>query len=152
MMKVTRWNSRVPSRMLCLSKGNVLACPLAQKDWATFLHLCYYYCYLLVTNYLAIKLLVTYNFSACREYLAENYLSFPSAPCWVRHSYLKKNLQLTPYTCGSSRLFSDALSGEWSTLGKWKLVRKHYYYMLKFIVTCYYGKQSFEGFVWGIFT
>ena len=24
--------------------------------------------------------------------------------------------------------------------------------MLKFIVTCYYGKQSFEGFVRGIFT
>ena len=43
---------------------------------------------LLVTNYLAIKLLVTYNFSACREYLAENHLSFPSAPRWVRQSYL----------------------------------------------------------------
>ena len=32
------------------------------------------------------------------------------------------------------------------------LVRKHYYYVLKFIVTFYYGKQSFEGFVRGIFT
>ena len=43
-----------------------------------------YYCYLsLVTNYLAIKLLVTDNFSACRKYLAENRLSFPSAPRWV---------------------------------------------------------------------
>ena len=29
----------------------------------------------------------------------------------------------------------------------WKLVRKNYYYVLKFIVTCYYGKQYFEGFV-----
>ena len=27
------------------------------------------------------------------------------------------------------------------------LVRKHLYSVLKFIVTCYYGKQSFEGFV-----
>ena len=36
-----------------------------------------YFCYLLlVTNYLITKLSVTYNFSACREYLAENHLSF----------------------------------------------------------------------------
>ena len=60
------------------------------------------YCYLLITNYLAIKLLVTYNFSACRKYLAGNHLSFPCAPCWVRHSYLSKGLQQTTYTCGSS--------------------------------------------------
>ena len=47
-----------------------------KTDWATLLHL-YYYCYLLlVTNYLAIKLSVTDNFSACRKYLAENRLSF----------------------------------------------------------------------------
>ena len=32
------------------------------------------------------------------------------------------------------------------------LVRKLVYSVLKFIVTCYYGKQSFEGFVLGIFT
>ena len=31
-------------------------------------------------------------FSACREYLTENSLSFPSAPRWVRHSYLSKGL------------------------------------------------------------
>ena len=48
------------------------------------------------TNYLAIKLLVTYNFSACRHYLAENRLSFPSAPCWVRHSYLSKRAKIDP--------------------------------------------------------
>ena len=74
-----------------------------KKDWATLLHLCYI-CYLLsVTNYLITKLSVTDNFSACREYLAENRLSFPSAPRWVRHSYLSKGLRLIPYTCGSSR-------------------------------------------------
>ena len=37
--------------------------------------------------------------------LTENHLPFPSAPCWVRHSYLSKGLRLIPYTCGSSRLF-----------------------------------------------
>ena len=62
----------------------------------------------------------------------------------------RKELQLIPYTCGSSRLFSGAAAGECSAFGKWNLVRKHLYSVLKFIVTCYYRKQSFEGFVWGI--
>jgi len=47
-------------RITCTVKNTlliVLACPLPQKDWATLLHFCYYYHYLLVTNYLAIKLL-----------------------------------------------------------------------------------------------
>ena len=67
-----------------------------KKDWATLLHLIYF-CYLLpVTNYLTTKLSVTDNFSACREYLTENRLSFPSAPCWVRHSYLLKGLDRSP--------------------------------------------------------
>ena len=57
---------------------------------------------LLATNYLAIKQLVTDNFSTCRHYLAEYRLSFPSAPHWVRHPYLSKGLQLISYTCGSS--------------------------------------------------
>ena len=46
------------------------------------------------------------------RHLAENRLSFPSAPRWVRHSYLLKGLKLIPYTCGSSRLFSGAVAGE----------------------------------------
>ena len=63
-----------------------------KKDWATLLHLVYF-CYLLpVTNYLITQLYVNDNFSAWREYLAENCLSFPSAPRWVRHSYLSKGL------------------------------------------------------------
>ena len=57
-----------------------------KKDWATLLHLVYFYYLLLVTICLIIKLSVTDNFSACREYLAENRLSFPSAPRWVRRS------------------------------------------------------------------
>ena len=64
----------------------------------------------------------------------------------------RKELQLIPYTCGSSRLFYGAVAGEWSAFGKWNLVRKHLYSVLKFIVTCYYGKQSFEGLVRGMFT
>ena len=64
-----------------------------KKDWATLLHLIYFHCLLPVTNYLITKLCVTYNFSACREYLTENRLSFPSAPPWVRHSYLSKGLR-----------------------------------------------------------
>ena len=52
---------------------------------------------ILLSNYSA-----TYNFSTCRHYHAENHLSFPSAPSWVRHSYLSQMLKLTPYTCGSS--------------------------------------------------
>ena len=88
-----------------------------KKDWATLLHLVYF-CYLLpVTNYLITKLSVTDNFSACREYLTENRLSFPSATRWVRHSYLSKGLRLIPYTCGSSRLFSGAVAGECSAFG-----------------------------------
>ena len=83
-----------------------------KKDWDILLHLIYFYYLLPVTNYLITKLFVTYNFSACREYLAENRLSFPSAPRWVRHSYLSKELQLIPYTCGSSRKFSGAVAGE----------------------------------------
>ena len=67
-----------------------------KKDWPTLLHLIYF-CYLLpVTNYLITKLSVTDNFSACREYLTENRLPFPSAPRWVRQSYLSKEAITDP--------------------------------------------------------
>ena len=98
--------------------------------------------FILLSNYST-----TYNFSICRHYLTENYLSFPSAPRWVRHSYLSKRATIDPLYLWSSRLFSGAVAGEWSAFGKWKVVRKHLYSVLKFIVTCYYRKQSFEGFV-----
>ena len=35
---------------------------LYKKDWATLMHFCYYYRYLLITNYLAIKLLCYLQF------------------------------------------------------------------------------------------
>ena len=63
-----------------------------KKDWDTLLHLSYFIYLLLITNYLITKLSVTDYFSACREYLTENRLSFPYAPHWVRHSYLSKGL------------------------------------------------------------
>ena len=116
---------------------------------------CFTFVTITVTCSLQIILLSNYSLltiSACRHYLAENHLSFPSAPCWVQHSYLLKGLRLIPHICGSSRLFFGAIAGEWSAFGKWNLVRKHLYSVLKFIVTCYYGNQSFEGFVRGIFT
>ena len=71
-----------------------------KKDWPTLLHLVYF-CYLLpVTNYLITKLSVTYNFSACRENLTENCLSFPCDPRWVRHSYLSKDYDRSPTLVG----------------------------------------------------
>lgn len=63
-----------------------------KKYWATLLHFIYFCYLLLVTNYPITKLSVTTYFSTCREYLAGNRLSFPSAPRWVRHSYLSKGL------------------------------------------------------------
>ena len=51
------------------------------------------YLLFLVTIYLIKKLSITYYFSACRENLTVNRLSFPSAPRWVRHSYLSKGLR-----------------------------------------------------------
>src|SRR3954463_6577288 len=63
-----------------------------KKDWDTLLHFIYFCYLLLVTIYLVTKLSVTTYFSTCTEYLAENRLSFPSAPRWVRHSYLSKGL------------------------------------------------------------
>ena len=83
-----------------------------KKDWATLLNLIYFHYLLPVTNYPITKLSITYNFSACREYLTENCLSFPSAPRWVRHSYLSKGLRLIPYTYWSSKLFSGAIPGD----------------------------------------
>src|SRR3990170_5037806 len=89
-------NSRVSSRTPCSLLETVSACPLPQKDWATLLHTCHRYLYLLVTKHFATKQSVTDYFSACRNYLAEIRLSFPSAPRCDRHSYLSKGLQLNP--------------------------------------------------------
>ena len=71
-----------------------------KKDWATLMDFVYFSYLLPVTNYPTKKLSVTDNFSACREYLTENRLSFPSAPRWVRHSYLRKDYDRSPVVVG----------------------------------------------------
>ena len=65
---------------------------------------CYSLLFILSQNYLSPTILVL------AENLTENHLSFPSAPRWVRHSYLSKVLRQIPYTCGSSRSYLGACS------------------------------------------
>ena len=82
------------------------------KDWATLLHLSYFCYYLPITNYLITKLSVTDNFSAGREYLTENRLSFPSAPHWIRHSHTdRKDYDRSPILVGH-RIYTDPDNSE----------------------------------------
>ena len=71
----------------------VQAYPLVHKGLGHLDALYLLYLLLLVTIYLITKLSVTTYFRTCRENLAGNRLSFPSAPRWVRHSYLSKGLR-----------------------------------------------------------
>ena len=71
----------------------VQAYPLLHKGLVHLAAIYLLYLLLLVTIYLITKLSITYYFSACREILTENRLSFPSAPRWVQHSYLSKGLR-----------------------------------------------------------
>ena len=82
-------SSGAPSLLLEI----VQAYPLLHKGLGHLAAL--YLLSLLVTRsiYLITKLYGIYNFSACRENLTENRLSFASAPCWVRHSYLSIGLR-----------------------------------------------------------
>ena len=82
-----------------------------KKDWATLLHFIYFCYLLLVTIYPITKLSLTTYFSTCRAYLAENRLSFPSAPRWVRHSYLSKGLDRYPILVGHQDSFLAPLPG-----------------------------------------
>ena len=60
---------------------------------------------------------------------------------------IEKSYNWSPILLGHQGYFLAPLPGSEAPL-----VSKHLYSVLKFIVTCYYGKQSFEGFVRGIFT
>ena len=86
----------------------VQAYPLLHKGLG---HLAALYLLLLVTIYLITKVSITYYFNACRENLTENRLSFPSAPCWVRHSYLSKGLDRPPILVGHQDSFLAPLPG-----------------------------------------
>ena len=82
-----------------------------KKDWATLLHLIYFHCLLPVTNYLFTKLSVTDNFSACREYLTENFLSFPSAPVGFDTLTYRKDYDRSPILMGHQDSFLAPLLG-----------------------------------------
>ena len=82
-----------------------------KKDWATLLHLIYFCYLLLVTIYLITKLSVTTYFSTCREYLAENPLSFPSAPHWFDTLTYRKNYDRSPILVGHQDSFLASLPG-----------------------------------------
>ena len=82
-----------PRERFALYKSSSRLVLFYKKEWDTFQHLSYYFYLLPVMNYLITKLFFTDNFSACREYLTENRLSFPFAPRWVRHSYLSEGLR-----------------------------------------------------------
>ena len=83
-----------------------------KKDWASLLHLVYFFYLLPVMNYLITKPSVIDNFIACREYLAKNYLSFLLLLAGFDTLTYREELKLIPYTCGSSRLYSGAVAGE----------------------------------------
>ena len=62
-------------------------------------------------NYLIIKLSVTTYFSTCREYLAGNRLSFPSAPRWVRRLTYQKDYDRSPILVGHQDSFLAPFPG-----------------------------------------
>ena len=76
--------------------GDCFGLSFASKGLGYFAALLLLLSLLARTNYLAIKILTTYSFSTCRHHLTENYLSFPSAPRSVRHSYLSKRDTIYP--------------------------------------------------------
>ena len=119
----------------------------SKKDWATLLHFIYF-CYLLLVkfilsqNYLLplISVLVENTLLETAYHFLLLLVGFDTLT--YRKDYDRSSILVVHQDCFLA-LFpgSEAL-----------LVRKNYYYVLKFIVTCYYGEQSFEGFVRGIFT
>ena len=110
-----------PRERFALCKSSSRLVLFYKKDWVTLLHLSYFIYFLPVTIYLNNKLSVTDNFSACREYLSENRLSFPYAPHWVRHSYLSKGLDRSPTLVGHQDTFLAPLPGSVALLvsGTW---------------------------------
>src|SRR6266516_271181 len=71
--------------VLCLKRIGLPWCPFVTTIITFSLHIIW------LSHYS-----VTYSFSTCRHHVAENHLSFPSAPRWVRHSYLSKRATIDP--------------------------------------------------------
>ena len=127
--------SHVSSGVLCIYNSSSRLVLLYKKDCATLLHLCYT-CYLLpVTKYLITKLPVTDNFSACREYLLKTAYHFLLLPVGFDTLTYRKHYDRSPILVGHQDSFLAPLPGSEAPL-----VRKHLYSVLKFAVTCYYGK------------
>ena len=114
--------------VLCLKRIGLPCCTFVTTTITCSLQI------ILLSNYSA-----TYNFSTCRHYLTENYLSFPSAPRWVRHSYLSKRATIDTLYLWVIKAIYGTIAGEWSAFGKWNSVRKHLYSVLKFI---HYKKKT----------
>ena len=81
-----------------------------KKDWATLLHLIYFYCLLLVTIYLITKLSITYNFSACRENLKTAYHFLLLLVGFDTLTY-RKDYDRSPILVGHQDSFLAPLSG-----------------------------------------
>ena len=82
-----------------------------KKDWATLLHLIYFCYLLLVTDYLITKLSVTTYFSTCREYLAENLLSFLLLLVGFDTFTYRKDYDRSPILVGHQDSFLAPLPG-----------------------------------------
>ena len=87
-----------------------------KKDWATLLNLSYFIYLLPVTINPITKLSVTDNFSACREYLAENHLSFPSAPVGFDTLTYRKDYDRSLILVGHQDSFLAPLPGSQAPL------------------------------------
>ena len=89
-----------PRERFALYKSSSRLVLCYKKDWDTLLHFVYFIYLLLATIYLITKLSVTYNFSACRENLTENRLSFPSAPRGFDTLTYRKDYDRSPTLVG----------------------------------------------------
>ena len=99
-----------PQELFPLYKSSSRLVLCYKKYWAILLHIIYFYYLLLITNYLITKLSVTDNFSACREYLAENCLL-------ITHKYrvdtltYRKDYDRSPILVGHQDSFLAPLPG-----------------------------------------
>src|SRR3954462_14696498 len=82
-----------------------------KKDWAILLHFIYFCYLLLVTNYPITKLSVTTYFNTCREYLAENRLSFPLLLVGFDTLTYRKDYDRSPTLVGHQDSFLVPLPG-----------------------------------------
>ena len=110
-----------PRERFSLYKGLSRLVLCYKKDWAILLHLIYFHYLLPVTNYLITKLSVTDNFSACREYLAENRYHFLLLLVGFDTLTYRKGYDRSPTLVGHQDSFLAPLPGSEAPLvgGMW---------------------------------